>query len=299
MHSRSPEAREALMRGKDPQRVTAATRLVCLLGHPVGHSRSPVMHNAAFLAQGIDMRYLAFDVLPEALPAAVAGLRALGVVGANVTVPHKETVVPLLDAVDPLALRIGAVNTIVNRQGVLTGYNTDIDGFLTALEQAGGRSPRGAHCLVLGAGGAARAVVAGLAQAGASDIVVYNRTASRARDLCAAAESWSMAPCHPVGESGLRRAAEEADIIVNATSLGLGDTVKLSPLPVDTIRGRQVIMDLTYGPRPTALIQRARSVGAIGVDGVEMLVQQAAGSYYLWTGRPAPVERMRDEVQNS
>lgn len=299
MRPRNPDARETLMCEKSPERVTAATRLVCLLGHPVDHSRSPVMHNAAFMAQGIDMRYLAFDVVAEALPAAVAGLRALGVVGANVTVPHKEAIVPLLDAVDAAALRIGAVNTIVNREGFLTGYNTDIDGFLTALEQAGGRSPRGARCLVLGAGGAARAVVAGLAQAGASDIVVYNRTASRARDLSAVAKSWNMAPCHPVGESGLRQAAGQADIIVNATSLGMGDTVKVSPLPVDTVHGRQVIMDLTYGPRPSALIQGGRSVGAMCVDGVEMLVQQAAGSYLLWTGRVAPIGRMRDEVQNS
>lgn len=286
------------MSNADP-RVTAATRLVCLLGHPVGHSLSPLLHNAAFAAQGIDMRYLAFDVPLQALPAAVAGLRALGFVGANVTVPHKETVVPLLDAVDPLAMRIGAVNTIVNRGGLLTGYNTDIQGFLAALKLAWGRSPAGARCLVLGAGGAARAVVAGLAQEGACDIVIYNRTQSRARDLCAAVESWHMAPCHPVDESGLRQACGTADIIVNATSLGMGDTVKQSPLPVDTVQGRQVIMDLTYGPEPSALMVSGQTAGAICVDGTEMLLQQAAVSYVLWTGRTAPIERMRQEVQHS
>ena len=179
--------------------VTAATRLACLIGHPVGHSRSPVMHNAAFQAQGIDMSYVAFDVSSEALPAAIGGLRALGIVGANVTVPHKEAVVALLDTVDSTAGRIGAVNTIVNRDGVLSGHNTDIHGFLMALEQAWGRGPRGSRCLVLGAGGSARAIVAGLALEPGGGGVGVQPDALACRELCAAVASWSTVPCQRRG----------------------------------------------------------------------------------------------------
>lgn len=277
--------------------VTAATRLVCLIGHPVGHSRSPLMHNAAFEGQGIDMRYLAFDVSPEELPTAIAGLRALGIVGANITVPHKEAVLRLLDTVDPTARRIGAVNTIVNQDGVLSGHNTDIHGFLMALERGWGRGPRGSRCLVLGAGGSARAVVTGLACAEAAEVWVFNRTPSRARELCAAVASWSSVPCHTVGESELITVARQAELIVNATSVGMGESVKVSPIPVDILTRRHVIVDLTYGPEQTALIRGGRSVGGICLDGLEMLVQQAARSYELWTGRMAPIDRMRDEVQ--
>lgn len=285
------------MNDQRQRHVTAATRLACLIGHPVAHSRSPLMHNAAFEVQGIDMRYLAFDVSPEALPAAIGALRALGIAGANITVPHKEAVLPLLDSVDPTARLIGAVNTIVNQDGVLSGHNTDIHGFLMALERAWGRGPRGSRCLVLGAGGSARAVVTGLVRGEAAEVWVFNRTPSRARELCAAIASWSAVPCHAVGESELITVAQEAELIVNATSVGMGETVKVSPIPVDMLTGRHVIVDLTYGPEQTALVRGGRSVGCICVDGLEMLVQQAARSYELWTGRAAPIDRMRDEVQ--
>jgi len=256
------------------------------------------MHNAAFQAQGIDLWYVAFDVVSEELPAAVEGLRALGIVGANVTVPHKEAVLPLLDIVDSTARRIGAVNTIVNQDGVLSGYNTDIYGFLLALERGWGRGPRGTRCLVLGAGGSARAVVAGLAQAEAAQIWVFNRTPARARELCASIASWSSVPCRPVGESELVTAARQAELIVNATSLGMGETVKVSPIPVDILTQAHAILDLTYGPTTTALIAGGRSAGSICMDGLEMLVQQAARSYELWTGRVAPIDRMREEVEH-
>jgi shikimate dehydrogenase len=285
------------MTDQTQKHVTAATRLACLIGHPVDHSRSPLMHNAAFEAQGIDMRYVAFDVSSEELPQAIGGLRALGIVGANITVPHKEAVLSLLDTVDPTARSVGAVNTIVNQDGVLSGHNTDIHGFLMALERGWGRGPRGSRCLVLGAGGSARAVVAGLARAEAAEIWVFNRTLSRARELCAAVASWSSVPCSAVGESELLTVARQAELLVNATSVGMGDTVKVSPIPVDILTRRHVIVDLTYGPEETALIRGGHSVGAICLDGLEMLVQQAARAYELWTGRMAPIDRMRDEVQ--
>lgn len=277
--------------------IGAGTRLICLLGHPVGHSRSPAIHNAAFASQGLDLTYLAFDVDPGDLPAAVAGLRALGVVGANVTVPHKERVLPLLDDVDPQALRTGAVNTIVNRGGLLLGYNTDIEGFVAALETGWGRGPAGARCLVVGAGGAARAVVAGLTSRRAVEIWVYNRTSARARDLCREAAAWSDVPVRPVAESDLARLGPQADLIVNATSVGLDGGVKGMPIPVDILRGGQTVMDITCAGEPTPLLVAASVRGAVGIDGCEMLVQQAARSYEMWTGRAAPVELMRTRVR--
>jgi len=275
------------------------TKLICLLGHPVRHSRSPAIHNAAFAAQGLDFAYLAFDVAPEDLPAAVAGLRALGVVGANVTIPHKEQVLPLLDEVDPAARRTGAVNTIVNRDGRLAGYNSDIHGFLASLERGWGRGPTGARCLVVGAGGAARAVVAGLSSKRAAEIWVYNRTASRARDLCAEAATWSDVPVRALGESDLLCFGPQADLIVNATSVGLDEGVKGTPLPVDILHGSQTVMDIVCSADSTPLLTAASMRGAVALDGYEMLVQQAARSYEMWTGRTAPVELMRSRVRGT
>ncbi|GAB4248209.1 MAG: shikimate dehydrogenase [Thermoleophilia bacterium] len=273
--------------------ITSQTRLVAVIGHPVRHSRSPLIHNAAFVAQGLDLVYLAFDVTEEQLPAAVAGLRALGALGANVTIPHKEAVLPLLDAVDATAERVGAVNTIVRRGEDIIGYNTDVFGFLMALERGWGRSPRGATCLVLGAGGAARAVVAALVAQGAAEILIRNRTMSRARDLCVAAAGWGSTPCRVVTDADLALVADRLDLIVNCTSVGLGEGVKLSPLPVDTLRAHHVVMDLVYGRGPTPLLQQAKDKGCVVMDGLEMLVQQAARSYELWTERAAPLELMR------
>ncbi len=277
--------------------IGAATKLIGLLGHPVSHSRSPAMHNAAFVSQGLDFVYLAFDVLAEDLTAAVAGLRALGAVGANVTVPHKERVISLLDDVEPLAERIGAVNTIVNRGGRLIGHNTDVHGFLSALESGWGRGPAGARCLVIGAGGAARAVIAGLSSGGAAEIWLYNRTAARAGDLCREASTWSAVPTRVLSESDLLSFGPRADLIVNATSVGLDEKVKGTPVPVDIFRGGQTVMDIVCSTRTTPLLAAADIRGAVALDGYEMLVQQAARSYELWTGRTAPVQLMRSKAR--
>lgn len=277
--------------------IGSSTRLICLLGNPVGHSRSPIIHNSAFAEQGLDFAYLAFDVLPDDLPAAVAGLKALGVVGANVTIPHKERVLPLLDDIDHVARRAGAVNTILNRGGRLIGYNTDIHGFLASLEINWGRGPKGARCLVVGAGGAARAVVAALCSEGASEIWIYNRTASRARELSAEAAQWSDVAVRALGESDLLCFAPQADLIVNATPVGLDSEVKTSPIPVDTLRGTQVVMDIGCFREPTPLLAAAAAGGALTIDGCEMLAQQAARSYEIWTDRAAPVQVMRTKAR--
>lgn len=283
------------MQGRDLD-ITARTGLVGVFGHPVGHSLSPRMHNAAFRAQGVDMVYVAFDVLPERLAMAVEGLRALGMRGVNVTVPHKEKVVSLLDVVDPLAARIGAVNTIVNDQGRLCGYNTDVAGFLSALRSVLRGGARGLRCLVAGAGGASRAIVAALSEDDAAEIWVHNRTFGRAQALCESAAGWGRSVCEAVTDEDLTARARAADLLVNATSVGLATSVKESAIPVDIIDSHQVVMDVVYGPRPTALVAAAKAKGAAALDGREMLVMQAASSYLLWTGLQPPLETMRESL---
>jgi shikimate dehydrogenase len=276
--------------------ITAHTRLVGVLGHPIGHSLSPQIHNKAFAAQGVDAVYVAFDVHPEQLPSAAAGIRALGMWGANVTVPHKEAIVSLLDEVEPLAARIGAVNTIVNKDGRLFGHNTDAAGFLSALHSVKASGAQGLRCLVAGAGGAARAIVAGLSTDGAAEIWVHNRTFGRAEALCAAASGWGSTPCEAITDEELAERVQAAELLVNATSVGLAGAVKESAFPVDILVSSQVVIDVVYGPRPTALVAAAEARGATALDGREMLVMQAASSYRLWTGLEPPLEAMRKSL---
>ena len=243
--------------------ITATTRAVALLGHPVAHSLSPRMQNAAFAARALDWVYVACDVDPDALPAAVAGLRALGFAGANVTIPHKGAVAELCDELDDLARASGAVNTLVLRDGGrIVGANTDGPAVASAVDADG------AHVLVLGRGGAARAVASALEEAGAASV----RLASRAD------ADWPP----PAGD---------ASILVNATPLR-------DDAPVAPHRGQQVV-DLAYRPdgRPTALVAAARAAGcARVVDGLEILVRQGAAAFELWTGVAAPVDVMRAAV---
>ena len=277
-------------------KITARTRLVAILGHPVSQSLSPQMHNVAFRAQAVDMIYVAFDVLPERLTASVEGLRALGIRGANVTIPHKEKVVSLLDVVDSVGGRIGAINTIVNDQGRLSGYNTDVPGFLSALRSIKPDGAQGLRCFVAGAGGAARAVVAALCQEDAACIWVYNRTPERARTLCESASGWGRSVCEAVTGADLIERVLAADLLVNATSVGLAGSVKESAFPVDILHSHHAVMDLTYGSGPTALVAAATARGAAAIDGREMLLMQAASSYRLWTGLSAPIETMRKSL---
>jgi len=256
------------------------------------------MHNAAFAEVGLDLVYVAFDVCETDLPSAIDGLRSLGFVGANITLPHKESVVPLLDETDELATTIGAVNTIVVDRGRLRGYNTDAQGFLRALERGWGRGPDGARCLVLGAGGAARAIVAALVHAQAAEVVVHNRTAARARRLCADAATWSSVPVRAIEPEELGRVAARADLIVNATSVGLDRTFKAIPLPVDMVKDSHVVMDVVYSDSMTPLLEAAHGRGATVIEGTEMLVQQACLAYELWTGRIAPVHLFRNKASS-
>jgi shikimate dehydrogenase len=276
---------------------TALTGLVAVLGHPVAHSLSPSMHNAAFRAQGVDMVYLAFDVHPDSLGQALEGLRALGARGANITLPHKETVAPLLDTLAPAAARLGAVNTIVNDQGSFVGHNTDVAGFLAALRTVRPEGAQGIRSLVFGAGGAARAIVAALIEDGAAAVWIHNRTEQRAGALCDSARVWGASSCRVATAADLEDLAREVDLLVNATSVGLSPKVKDSAVPVDIVDSHHVVLDLVYGPQPTALVAAAAAKGATALDGREMLVMQAADSYRLWTGLEPPLQVMRRSLK--
>ena len=270
-------------------RISGRTRVVGIIGNPVAHSRSPAMHNAAFATLGLDWVYVPLPVDAADVPAAVAAVRALGMAGVNVTVPHKEAVLPHLDALTPLARRVGAVNTVVNRNGRLLGDNTDVHGFAATLRQHGARL-RGRHALVIGAGGAARAVLAALTESGVGRVTIANRTAARAADL---ARRLRGPRRDVVPLAALQDPARLADValVVNTTSLGLYDTT-FPPLAVTATPTRCLFVDLLYG-RDTAFLRAARRAGRPTGDGSEMLLHQGARAFTLWTGRRAPLAAMR------
>ncbi|MBN1661146.1 MAG: shikimate dehydrogenase [Anaerolineae bacterium] len=256
------------------------------MGWPVGHSVSPAMHNAAFAALGLSWRYEPLAVPPEDLAHAVERLAAEGWRGANVTVPHKEAVVGLLDDVDGPARTIGAVNTIVTRQGGLVGANTDAPGAMEALRQ-GGFEPAGRRALVLGAGGAARAVVYGLLSAGCG-VTVHNRTPERAAML--ARDLGGVGPPVVTASNLADLDLGAFDLLVNATSAGMAPHVAASPWPEALpLLAQWTVFDLVYNPAETRLLARARAAGARVVEGLPMLVQQGALAFRLWTGATAPV----------
>ena len=271
------------------------TKRIYLIGHPVGHSVSPAFQQAALDHLSIDARYEAMDVPEASVHEAVNSLRAPDVLGANVTVPHKEAVMPFLDQVAEEARLIGAVNTIENRNGTLVGHNTDAKGFLASLKEEAGFDPRGKAALVLGAGGSAKAVAVALAGEGAESIVVANRTLDRAEAL---AESICPLGVHaeavPLCEDSLREAAAWSRLIVNCTSLGMtgGPGEGQTPISADVIPAHALVCDLVYNPRVTPLLQEAERAGAQALGGLPMLVYQGAAAFEIWTGVEAPVKVM-------
>lgn len=267
--------------------LSAATTVVGVVGHPVAHSFSPLLHNAAFHALGLDWVSVGFPVPPGALAPALDGMRALGVRGLSVTMPHKEAAWRLVDRRSAVADRLEAVNCVTNDVGTLVGTSTDGAGFLDALAHRLSYSPAGKRCLVVGAGGAARAVVAALRDAAAAEIVVVNRSPSGAARAVALAGE--------VGRSGVPADAAGADLVVNATPVGMAGTPNGEAPPVvdpHRLRPGQVVVDLVYHPRPTAWLRAAGAQGAATMDGVAMLVHQAAHQLALWTGEDPPIEAM-------
>ena len=283
-------------------------KLVGLLGWPVEHSVSPAMHNAAFQAMGLNWHYLPLPVRPDQLEAAVRGLGLLGFRGANVTIPHKEAILSYLApwAIPPKTQQLGAVNTLVvgrDEDGtcVLGGYNTDDTGAMAALRKGGFEPEDGGRAVVVGAGGAARAVVFGLLWSGIGQVLLLNRTPGRARELVSdlGDKAWrsDKVQALPLETGTLVEACRAADLLVNATPLGMWPRVGDSIWPAGvSLPGHLAVFDMVYNPLETRLLQQAREGGARPIGGLEMLVRQGAIAFEMWTGQKPPETIMKREA---
>lgn len=280
--------------------IGGSTRVVALLGDPVAHSLSPALHNAAFAALGLDWVYVALRVGQARVPQAVGGLGALGFAGANVTVPHKRAVCAVLEHVRGDADVTGAVNTIVVEGDLLIGHNTDVEGFRRALRSVAPDGVAGAEVILLGAGGAARAVAVALTRERVGSLTVAARAPARAREVVDLVTSLGIAgPVRALALSSLTgRTVRSASLLVNATSLGSGGVGKVPEVFVDNVGVDHIVYDVVYGPRPTELAAAAAARGARVGDGRRMLVEQAAAAFELWTGREAPRDVMMDVVES-
>ena len=283
----------------DGPALTASTRLFGLVGHPVSHSLSPVLQNAAFRAAGIDACYLAFDVAPGRLVEALAGAHALGLGGLNVTVPHKEDALRLAVEADPLASAVGAANTLVPSSSGpgWKAFNTDVMGFLRAVEEELDFLPAGRRCLLLGAGGASRAAAAGLLRAGIQEILVVNRRRDRAEKLVSELAVRLGGKRIAAGDLEDPRVFDLApqDLLVSATPLGL-QAGAVWPWDLARLRPGVLIYDMAYGRRETPLVEAARALGLRAASGRRMLLHQGAAAFSLWTAAPAPVSAMEQAL---
>ncbi len=269
-------------------KITAKTKLCIVVGDPIEHSLSPQMHNAGYAALGIDSNfvYVAAQVKIEVIEPFVNGIRALGIRGVSCTIPHKSLVIPYLDVVDETAKRIGAVNTIVNDNGVLTGYNTDWLGIVTPLETK--TMIAGKRVALLGAGGAARAVIYGIQKQGGL-VTIFNRTFEAAEKLANEFQCEAR-PLEMVSE------VKNMDIIFNATSLGMHPHEDETSLAKEHIMKHHIVFDAVYNPLETRLIREAKEQGATVIHGYEMLLHQGVAQFELFTGKPAAVEIMRETL---
>jgi shikimate dehydrogenase len=271
------------------------TKRVVLIGHPVAHSLSGAMHQAAFDSLGIDASYELWDRAPIELADAVAELRTDAFLGANVTIPHKERVVPMVDRLTEEGHATGAVNTITREGKRLVGHNTDVAGFRVALDRLVGRQKMPRHAVVLGAGGGARAVVYGLITEGFQRIIVFNRHLHRAEAMV---KHFGRSAAHmelramPWHESIIEAELAKARILVNATSIGL--TNEESPIPAETLNSELMVLDLIYAR--TRLLRDATAAGCTVADGEVMLLHQGAAAFTLWTGQPAPLDLMQERL---
>ena len=273
--------------------------LVGVLGYPVAENPTCVMQNAAFEALGLQWRYLTIEVKPDTLPDAMRGLRALGFQGINLTIPHKVAVMALLDAVSPDAALIGAVNTVRREGNRLIGENTDGKGFLRGVREAG-FDPRGKSIVVLGAGGAARAITVELALAGAARLVVVNRNISRGQALVDHLNARTSAQAHFIAWDKTYHVDATIDVAVNATSIGLYPDIDSTPdVDLSAARSDVLVCDVIPNPPDTRLIQAARAQGFKTLNGLSMLVYQGTLGFEMWTGQPAPEAVMKAALEKA
>lgn len=281
--------------------ITGKTKLLGVIGHPVEHSQSPLMHNAALQHLGLDYVYLPFPIEPENLEVAIIGLAAIGVVGFSVTIPHKQTILPLLSEITPIAQSIGAVNTITRQNHKWVGTNTDVAGFIAPLQSQDWSQK---VAVILGNGGAARAVVAGCHQLGCTQIHVVGRNMQKLEEF---RHSWDSSPLGRRLQvhqwEKLPQVIPQADLLVNTTPIGMYPQVDQSPLSMEEIGQISlgaIAYDLIYVPKPTRFLQQAAAQGAIVIDGLEMLVQQGAAALKIWLQQETvPIDVMRQALQKS
>ena len=264
--------------------ITAATTLYCVMGSPVSHSKGPIVHNAAFAAHRVDAVYLAFE--PPHAKAAVQAVKALGIRGASITIPFKEEIIPLLDAIHPDAAAIGAVNTLVLEEGRLTGYNTDWQAAVAPLLDHG---IDGKTVCIVGAGGAARAVAHGIRQNG-GDLIITNRGRERGEQLAAHVNGNFI----PLAEADAIR----ADVVINTTCLGMEPKIQTLSFPKEALEPGMVVMDVVYTPIETALIKAAKARNCTAIDGLSMFIAQAAAQFELWTGIRPDTLAMKASILN-
>jgi len=278
--------------------ISGKTRVCGIIGDPVEHSLSPAMHNAAFQELNLDFVYVAFRVRKDELREAIAGAKSLDIKGLNVTMPHKNAVMKYLDEIEPTARSIGAVNTILNDKGRLIGYDTDGIGALKALKE-NGVSLDGKKLLLLGAGGAGKAIAFHAAQE-VEELRILNRTTQKAKDLAKVLRKkfGKKIGGNSLSAKTIKKELEDADMLVNATSVGMYPKDDQSLIDPSWLRPSLCVMDIVYNPIETKLAKDAKFVGAKVVSGVEMLVYQGAASFKIWTNRPAPVKVMRKAILN-
>ncbi|MFO5441358.1 MAG: shikimate dehydrogenase [Dolichospermum sp.] len=283
--------------------ITGKTKILGVIGHPVEHSLSPLMHNAALTNLGLDYVYLPFAIAPENLTTAIAGFASIGVVGFSITIPHKQAILPLLSEISPIAQAIGAVNTVVNKGNKWLGTNTDVEGFIAPLQTTYHQDWSQKKAVILGNGGAARAVVAGCIQLGLAEIHVVGRNLQK---LQVFEQSWQNSPfadkfqVHEWTE--LPNLLHQANLLVNTTPIGMYPHVEQSPLSsqeMGYLPGDAIAYDLIYIPKPTKFLHLAQKQGIVTIDGLEMLVQQGAAALKIWLQEETvPVTQMRQALQN-
>jgi shikimate dehydrogenase len=279
-------------------KISGKTQVCGIIGDPIDHTLSPAMHNAAFKELNLDFVYVAFRVRKEELRDALIGAKSLDVYGLNVTMPHKNAVMKYLDEIDSTSRAIGAVNTILNKEGSLIGYDTDGAGALKALKE-NGINPNGKKLLLLGAGGAGKAIAFQAAQE-IEELTILNRTPQKAKKL---AEILRKEPNKKINGNMLsteiiKEELKDTDILVNATSVGMHPNIDQSLVPKNSLRPDLCVMDIVYDPLETKLAKDAKAVGAKVVSGIEMLVYQGAASFEIWTNHAAPVKVMKQAVLN-
>jgi len=276
--------------------ITGNTKIIGILGSPVGHSLSPVMHNAAFEALALDYRYIPLPVAPEQLAAAVHGLKSMGFVGANVTIPHKVTIMPYLDELDPSAQLAGAVNTLVIKQGKCIGYNTDAQGFIQSLATKNIRL-QGKTAVILGAGGAARAVACGLVGHGIASIMIGTRSAVKAEAFVESIPGATKLQGCDWDQPLFVEALTQCDLLINCTPLGMkSNSVVVPPINWQAVNKTAIVCDVVYTPPLTPLLAMAEQHGHVTINGAGMLIEQGALAFELWTGKSAPRDIMRVAV---